>query len=106
MKEIDLNKCEMCDEDKKSCECKLDGILIKDLENCKIVRWMKLEHKKPPVFEDLLVSVIANAGTSFKGGERYIAVDRLVSEDSLFRTEILGFGRVTHWMTLPEAPNE
>lgn len=72
--------------------------------------WIKVEDELPEIWVDILGWAINNDPTgSFKIGEKYFCLDRLTEWNdgfpTSFRTDRF-FGQITHWMKLPEPPEE
>ncbi len=84
--------------------------------------WFSVEDRLPEMLPDMslsadvLVCCISNGGigecalpNTYSKSERYLAIDRLIKwndrKEPSFRSDRF-YGKVTHWMQLPEFPNE
>lgn len=71
--------------------------------------WISVNDRLPKEFEDVLVCAINEYGETYEKGEKYLALDRMVrwmdKTPTSFRTDRY-YGKVTHWMPLPDSPKE
>jgi len=74
-----------------------------------MTEWTGVKDKLPEEGKEILAYCINIDSRSFEAGARYCAIDRWESwKDGTFAfsTEYFGYGKVTHWMPLPEGPND
>lgn len=69
--------------------------------------WINVKEKLPEPDTFVLSWCLSRGGknTTFEYQEGYAAIDSLVNGE-FFRTDMFYNARVTHWMPLPEPPNE
>ena len=69
--------------------------------------WISVKDSLPYPFVDILAYCTNATDLTYEKGEKYCAIDRwciwMDGEEPSFRTDRF-FGKVTHWMPLPEAP--
>lgn len=71
------------------------------------MKWISVEESLPGLWEDVLCLCVDKTNLTYRMGETYMAIDRLVkwvdSDIIAFRTDLF-IGKVTHWMPLPDYP--
>jgi hypothetical protein len=72
--------------------------------------WKNPEIELPEEFIDILAYCENKGGLTYKIGEKYMCIDRLViwkdGSKPSFRTKHFGYGEVLAWQHLPKAPKE
>ena len=70
------------------------------------MKWISVDDQLPPTGKDILAWTISSRGNPIPAGEGYYAVDQLQGSigEEYFRAKVWAYGKVTHWMPLPEPP--
>lgn len=73
------------------------------------MEWISVKERLPTAWDDVLCWCVNEHGETYQKGEWYAAIDRFCIwsdwHSPSFRTDRF-FGKVTHWMPLPEPPKK
>lgn len=70
------------------------------------MEWISIEERLPDEWVDVVTWCISKQTATFEEGDEYAALDRIVHMmgKTGFRTELFGYGVVTHWCKIPDPP--